>query len=563
MRKRALLLAGVLLAVANAGFARADDLDAAIASGDFASYFAGVTASLNRRTPASEDALMAVLKEPAFRRMLDQRHLLAKHGVERVGAFAKADPGNRRFLAWLLRNTTAMDLYLESAVPTGLAARDEDTYTLDVTTLAVWKRILDADPAAKEGLLLKLAIATAAAPPGSGNHGAGQREPFADPVDRYQHFKAARANKELFPSFDKLTVWEYEKVVSSCASDGDLAWARQMLNTWRPDLRADEQVVNSTSEVQYRTPAFPYTDGYKSVIAAGGKCGPRSSWGVMICQAFGIPAIGVLQPGHACIAYKAHDPSLQPQPGSVWKIAYGRGWQFSRLEGLSGPDFLAGVAERSRATEFSQVEHLRWLASALTSRERAAAVMALGHKIQRSAPAASADLSASEKAAEAEKETSAEGAVPKAPAAGPRAPIRIAPAGTRVEAAAFSGMSGVRVYDCYTGGRQVNFQKNMESSWVEYRLDVPETGTYTLALTAATPNNGQVLAAGVDAGQPTTIEVPNTTGLWGVTPAVAIRLEMGIRTLRLTAPYQRGIALRWLDLKLRPSSAAGNPNGKE
>jgi hypothetical protein len=61
------------------------------------------------------------------------------------------------------------------------------------------------------------------------------------------------------------------------------------------------------------------------------------------------------------MAYKAHDPSLQPQPGNVWKVAYGRGGQVSKLEGLSGPDFLAGVEERSRVAEFSQVEHLRWL----------------------------------------------------------------------------------------------------------------------------------------------------------------------------------------------------------
>lgn len=176
-----------------------------------------------------------------------------------------------------------------------------------------------------------------------------------------------------------------------------------MINTWRPDLQVKEQVVNSTSEVWRSNSPFPYTD-YKSVLAGGGKCGPRSSWSVMICQAFGTPAGGVSQPAHACVAYKALDPSVEPQPGSDWKVAYGRGWQVSKLEGLSGPDFLAGVEERSRRTEFLLVEHLRWLASSLASAEQAFAVMGVARKIQRSAPATKTDLAASEKAEEAEKE---------------------------------------------------------------------------------------------------------------------------------------------------------------
>jgi len=531
----------------------ANDLDAAITSGDFGGYVGTITTWLNQKAPAepdriSEEAMKALLKDPVFRNTLNQRQLMAAHGVAPITAFAQADQGNRTFLAWLLRHTEAMDLYLESVVPTGIAARERNSYTLPVAALDIWKRILDADPDSKEGLYLRLAIATAVAPPGSGNRGAGQREPFADPVDRYKHFKSAHKNKELFPSFDHLTVWEYQKVVSSCASDSDLAWAREMINTWRPDLRIHEQVVNSTSEVWRRNSPFPYTDGFKSVLAGGGKCGPRSSWAVMICQAFGIPAIGVGQPAHACVAYKACDPSLQPQPGNVWKVAYGRGWQVSKLEGLSGPDFLAGVEERSRVVEFSQVEHLRWLASALASKEQADAVMGVARKIQQSAPATT-DLTASEKAAEAEKELQPEAKAAKAPATTPPAPVKVSPGGTRVEAAAFSGMSGVCVYDCFTGGKQVNFQKNMPSSWVDYTLDVPMAGTYALQLRAAAPNFDQVLDIGSGTNKLATVKVPNTAGLWGTTEAVDVKLDKGIQTLRVSAPFQRGVAVRGFELK--------------
>ena len=535
--------------------------------GDYTGYFSNISTWLNQKVSAgardlSEATLKKLLQDPVFANTLCQRTLLSKYGVGNFEAFAKADPSNRTFLLWLLQNTKAMDMYLIGAAPTGLGQREANNYGLPVGSLDIWKRIYYADPESREGLYLRLAIATCLNPPGTGNRGAGQAETPADPVGRYNHFKSAHKNKELFPSFNNLTVWEYQKVVSSCASDADLKWAREMLNTWRPDLRIHEQVVNSTSEVWYRKSPVPYTD-FKAVLEGGGKCGPRSSWAVMICQAFGIPAIGVSQPGHACVAYKAVDPSMQPQPGSVWKVAYGRGWQFSRLEGLSGPDFIAGVEERSRVTLFSQVEHLRWLASTLASKEQAAGVMQVARKIQQSAPATKVDLTASEKAAEAESEKAAEAeeklqpedkpskAAAPTPASMPEAPFKVMPGTLHFEAELFSAMSGIRVYDCFTGGKQVNFQKNMNSSRVDYKVNVPATGTYGMVMRVATPNRDQIIEVGTGTNKIATINIPNTTGLWGTTAEVNVRLNKGLQTLRLSAPFQRGIALRWFELKFK------------
>jgi hypothetical protein len=531
----------------------AGDLDTAINAGDFTGYFSNISTWLNQQVPAdpgriSTTIVQALLKEPALANMLDQRQLLSKHGVAQVGAFARLDPDAKSFLAWLLRNTQAMDLYLEGATPTGLKDREANHYNLKTASLDIWKRIFLADPESKEGLYLKLAIATALAPPGAGNRGAGMSQTPADPVGRYKHFKSAHQRKELFPSFDSLSVWEYQKVVSSCASDSDLAWAREMLNTWRPDLRIHEQVVNSTSEVWRRNSPHPYTD-YKAVLSGGGKCGPRSSWAVMICQAFGIPAIGVGQPAHACVAYRLYDPSLPPQPGSAWKVGYGRGWQVSKIEGMSGPEFLAGVAERSRAAEFSQVEHLRWLATALVSKEQAAAVMGVARKIQQASPAVKTDLTASAKAAEAEKELQPEAQAAKTPPPATHAAIKLSPDGTRIAAAAFSNMSGVCVYDCFTGGKQANFQKNLQTSWMDYSIAVPATGVYGLKIRVAAPNFDQVLDISSGSRKLATVKIPNTTGLWGTTPEVELRLEKGTQTLRISAPFQRGIAVRWFDLK--------------
>ncbi len=112
-------------------------------------------------------------------------------------------------------------------------------------------------------------------------------------------------------------------------------------------------------------------------------------------------------------------------------------------------------------------------------------------------------------------------------------------------------MSGVCVYDCFTGGKQVNFQKNMPSSWVDCTLDVPMAGTYALQMRTAAPNVDQVLDIGSGTNRLATVKVPNTTGLWGTTEAVEVRLDKGIQTLRVSAPFQRGVAVRWFELKSR------------
>jgi len=433
------------------------DLDSAVKTGDFTGYLTNLTAWLNQKAPATvnETAAAGLLKDPALRNALDQWQLITKTGADKLAAFAKGGADNQAFLSWLMKDTEAMDLYLEGVVPISLSAREANKYSLDTRPLEIWKTILKADPAAKEGMYLRMAIALAICPPGSINIGAGGAGPgqIDDPVTRYNYYKAAQKNKELFPSFDHLTVWEYTHVLSSGATDADLTWARNMLNTFRPDLRKDEMVVNSTSFVWRRAapPQF-YPGGYgtfKNVLAGGGKCGPRSSWSQMICHAFGVPAIGVGQPAHACVAYKAANPMTQPQPGSTWKVGFGRGWDASKLIGMSGPEFVAGIDKRSDAAKFSQVEHLRWLAAALTPADRAAKFLAVAHEINDSIKAVKTDITASLKPEEAEADPGvkapAKAGQPTSPAAQtakPAGPIKAAGGVIHVEAADFVATGG-------------------------------------------------------------------------------------------------------------------------
>lgn len=375
----------------------------------------------------------------------------------------------------------------------------------------------------------------------------GQAEKPADPLERFRHYKAAHKNNELFPSFNDLSVWDYRQIVSSNASNADLAWGREMLNTWRPDLRAGEKVVLSTGRVWRRGSPYGYKNGFRSVMEGGGKCGPRSSWAVFICQAFGVPAIGVRQPGHVCVTWRT--------PSGAWRLGYGRGWNVSRVMGMSGREFLAATEARSHAAEFSQVEHLRWLASALTSKERSAAVMAVARKISRAKPPEAIDLAG-------KVETSRGLPIrPTVPEYKPEPPVK-APSGViHIEAEAFARMGGrisygglqipgVCVHNCYTGGKQIHFQAHMKSAWAEYDIDVPQAGEYALQARVAVANRGQVLDIRAGKAQ-ARIRIPNSYGLWSTTPSVDVKLDKGPQTIRVLTPFQRGVTVRWLRLKLK------------
>jgi len=526
-----------LALTAHAWEPNAGDLDKAIQAGDFTQYLAGLSAWLDPQVPAkaSDTTLKVLLENPVFLNALAQRQLIAKHGADPLGAFAKAGNANKGFLAWLLGNAEAMDLYLIAATPTGLAKREANSYSLNTASLTLWKKIIDADPNAKAGIYLKLAMATALSPPPAMSYvGAGGKGAVpVDPVERYMQFKTAHQNKELFPIFDTLSVWEYRKLTDSWASDGEMVWVRKMLNTWRPDLRKNQQVHKIVSEVWRRNSPFFYTKGFVTVLEGGGKCGPRSWMGRMTCRSFGIPSVGVGQPGHAAFAIKAVDPASDPQPGSIWKVVYGRAWHVSKCEGVKGPEFVTEAALRSHEPQFSQGEHLRWLASALTSKERAEAVMAIARTIHESAP---------------KTELVRKVAMPTTPSI-PESPIKVTAGVIHVEAESFSAMSKALVYDCFTGGKQVNFQKNIDKGSIDYRIDAPAAGTYALTLRVATPNREQIMNVESGKDKLATVDIPNTTGLWGTTEPVSITLSQGVQTLRLSTPYQRGIALRWLELK--------------
>jgi hypothetical protein len=295
----------------------------------------------------------------------------------------------------------------------------------------------------------------------------------------------------------------------------------------------------------------------QTVLQGGGKCGPRSSFAVFINHAFGIPAIGVAQPAHACVAWRGVD--------GVWRVGYGKGWAASRLDGLTGPDFVEGSLARSRVAQFSQIEHLRWFASALGSHEQTAAVLAIGQKIAKETPATTVDLNASLKPEEANADPGAEAAKPGAPvgkkdasSTTPSGPVKPVNGIVHVNAAAYIKQEGQSMFggpsiilqDCHSGGKQIYFPQQLQSCWTDYAIEVPAAGKYQITMKAATINDGQMLQVGSDAFNAVSlIKIPMSKGLWTTTGPVDVKLIQSVQNFRVTVvPGQRGVALHSFEL---------------
>jgi hypothetical protein len=559
------------------------DLDTAISSGDFGGYFANLNAWLEAKTPAdlaktNEAALTELVKDPAVRKALDQRQFIVTHGVATVNAFAKVE-AHRTFLAWVMKSTEILDLYLEAVASNEGLIGDGSK---DLGTLERWHQLYTEDPDTHKGVYMKLAMAAAIFPPG----GSGQYR-SSEPIEwrkRYYNYKTANEKKELVPSFNHLLVVDYGRVLNCIGADTDINWARQMIRSWRPDLLEKEQIHKIVSEVWRRFSPFPFDNGFITVMEGGGKCGPRGIFGQFVCNALGVPAIGVGQPRHCCFAARCDFPETEPQLGSVWKVYQGRGWQVSDCGGaMYGPQFVAEMTKRYRTAELSTIAHIQWLASVQSSKAKTDALRVLALKIRKpvntsdpyGVPASEVDVVLAGKRTKADPshkepvldyDKEGPAATNQFASAGgsttPRVkeePIVVPPGVIHVKAESFvksfadpqypSEQEGkVYVYDCVTGGKQVNFARNMKISWIDYSLDIPEAGTYAMEIMVAAANRDQFLHVSSGDEKLGTIKIPGTIGLWKKMDPIDIKLKKGVQTLRISAPLQRGVAIRWFEL---------------
>lgn len=154
-----------------------------------------------------------------------------------------------------------------------------------------------------------------------------QPDTFVDPVERFWHYANAHTYNQLDKHFEGLTVWEMRNVVNSEATNEDSVWLREFLKRYRPD-----QVRTPCSKWKYIWSQRTDTSNRKSMhefnnfpdlVSAGGACGPQAWYSRALIRAWGLPAWGVKQPGHAAVG--------RWFPEGMWGTELGMSWSRSNF----------------------------------------------------------------------------------------------------------------------------------------------------------------------------------------------------------------------------------------
>jgi len=126
----------------------------------------------------------------------------------------------------------------------------------------------------------------------------------------------------------------------------------------------------------------------------------------------------------------------------------------------------------------------------------------------------------------------------------------------RIEAEAYAAMHGIQTEDTWDvgGGKNVGWIDN--GDWMDYQVNIPSAGTYTMRFRVASPNSGtgfQIKKAnGSVLGS---VSVPNT-GWWQgwQTITTTVTLEAGVQTIRLQSTSWNGWNINWLEIESASSS---------
>ena len=304
-----------------------------------------------------------------------------------LGESGRADPETSATLAWLLKDKVALELFVTSGDPAGGSWS---------SALAVLSKIIEQEKQAKDGLSLRIALATAlsfAQPVAAMADGKS-----IDPIARHAAFVQWDKAGVLFATFRDLSVWELRYVVGSWSTDSELEWARANIKT---ELRMRDKVgegahmvkyadVNSNGVSVQRGKEFydnkPMTMAI--MLEYGGVCGAISRFGTSMSQAIGVPAMPVGQPGHCAFLWQknphewvlnndvsgmdlstCHDGITMPWGRGAWCVLLMQAAQsdrggFVRSENLRAAAKLAPLAARTkvleRACDESPMNYAAW-----------------------------------------------------------------------------------------------------------------------------------------------------------------------------------------------------------
>ncbi|CAE7470150.1 ME1 [Symbiodinium natans] len=155
-----------------------------------------------------------------------------------------------------------------------------------------------------------------------------------DMVQRYYSFRRDVTTKKLFQEFQQLRAWHFRYILGSWHSDADLAWSRDAVEQ---QYRQPDAIGRSARMVKYKPhndkgvsvqEGLRFYDGQITtmpvILDYGGVCGAVSKFGTSCCQAFGVPAMPVAQPGHCALIWRG--------PLGRWELENDcGGWNQSRM----------------------------------------------------------------------------------------------------------------------------------------------------------------------------------------------------------------------------------------
>ena len=350
------------------------------------------------KTPISDFDKLS--KDKTLTKNVYVKEIISRVGENNIKSFASKSKENADFLNWLLNDETAMKEYLDGGLPSKIKQGTMDAYfygndnkvvpAKELSALEVWSKIWNKDSASREGINLKIAVATSlefASPVMS-----WPANKVIDPVERYLNFKDANQNNELFPCFRTFNVKNLRNIVNVKLTNEDIVWLRQHTKDvsegkidekfkWqkehikKKDLLSQDKIAESDYTIQYTTKnpegKSVFGSGFygdnptiQKVVEYGGVCGALSKYGTASSQVFGVPAYAVGQPGHCAFLYLKSD--------NHWYIGNNiSGWKGTAHYTTTIPYMFLHETLSQNQEAFDKSEELRMLANDVNSNEKA------------------------------------------------------------------------------------------------------------------------------------------------------------------------------------------------
>lgn len=485
------------------------------------------TATLTAATPILAEMESFLMSDKLDARLI-RCAVLANATPRGLAEFAQQGKDEQSLVESLLANDNLMKLMLEAdGAKAGKYARATQIYS----------DIQKASQQASTGILQRLALGTSLelTVPLKG-------EVVVDPVKRYLEYEKAYLNGELDPAFKNMTTWECRMITNAPETNEELAWGREMLRNYRPDIIFEpdyrwrySKIVKT--DVTYKNPEWePGASSLKmqQLVNGGGKCGPRAWFGRFALRSFGIPVWGVQQTGHAALSH------WTPQG---WTVNFGAHWRNNWWEDRSGEEFLLETQAREYPKEYAKVLRAQWVGDALGETKVDGRrpgqgglwnALALNQKRAMVAAAKPAEVAlAGEELAESNVSSKAE-AVMKAEVTAQDKKIVIGKDGAiAIPAVACSiprnNTANILFMKSFSGGMQLHHR---QSEAFEYAFDAPAAGKYSLTARVVTVHKDQHLLLATNGSKaPLDIAVPYTIGSWQETEPVAIELTKGGKVL--------------------------------